>query len=574
MTIKPILLINCLITDDVFSIYDRGVLASHSKFDVFKYMLKTVSVLDYERIFIQFTLADNYKEREGELIALIAECLPAAEVRNRRLERYGEWLDFIEEKNILSGEPILLMCNDDHIYLGSDKPYFSRIMEGYQELLKVGPLVSVVYSHWQETRRYHAPLSLIQTSDDYDISLSDNSHDGIQMVSPELMRRWFYDESAHLARDTLIRRSEDLGPAKDVVFKLIPKRELFRHFDGYSSSGIGIKQCSPLTIPIGFFEKGMKVCFANLICMEEAESLMQQGYTVCSSATALVGELSLSQPVYDVTPETIPLSWHSQIMEVSYYGTYQEKFGRICQKKLRLGYDFNRPQQHRIYLDRSGAFAVEELSAADSLRPYPGFHKTATRSTKKTIVLLQDVRFYKRDQVQQAIDNAANALALHGISLHLLLLYTSNVLFQGRMFAVLNNLLGNSHALVDSVVSLNCSESIRSRDVGYFMDSLYGDTKLCICHNADPIRGLPIMIDVLANNEKYFPNDHATVSFVAAGIPNVFGASTNILMATSRQLQAFCQSEKQMGPDIVESMLNQMEEEGMGAHSAKVLSKT
>jgi hypothetical protein len=573
MVIKPILLINCLITDDVLSIYDRGLLVSHSKFDVFKYMLMTSSVLDFDRIYINYTLTEPYAARSEELEELIAESFPTAMVRTRRLERYGEWIDFIEDNAILAGPPILLMCNDDHIFLADDKAYFNKLLEGYQRLLQTGPLVSVIYSHWPESRRYHAPFSIIQTDPDYDICLSDNSHDGIQMLSPGLLRHWFYDDSSQFERETLVRRSEDLGRAKGRVFKILPKKELFRHFDGYSSAGIGIKQCSPLTIPAGFFDRTMKLCFANLTCQADVESLIAQGFTICSAATALVGGLAISQPVYDFTPETIPLAWVEHIAEVSYYGNYHETFGRKCRDVLREHVDFGRPARHSVVINRSGEYDLYECPREQTLRPYPGFHKTPTRSTKKSILLLQEARFYKKDDHVKAIESAASSLLEHGISLHLILLDSSNVLLQGKLFVVLNNFLGRSHPYVDSVMSLNCSESLRSSDLAHFIENTYGETNFCICHNADPVKGLPIMIDVLANNESYFPNDHGSISFIAAGIPNMIAAPTNMLISNTHQFKVACQSERSMGPDLMESLLLQMEEEKMGLHSAKILPK-
>ena len=573
MVIKPILLINCLITDDVLSVYDRGLLISHSKFDVFKYMLSTVSVLDYDRIYINVTLSEAYATRSNELNLLISEIFPTANVRHSRLERYGEWIDFIEKNAILVGPPILLMCNDDHIFLSDDKDHLNKLLICYQKFLEISPLVSIVYSHWPESKRYHAPFSIHQTDTDYDIFLSDNSHDGIQLLSPGLMRQWFYDDSSQFSADTPVRRSEDLGWPKGRVFKIHPKKELFRHFDGYSSAGVGIKDCSPLTIPSGYFDKKIKLCFANLTCKADVESLIEQGFTICSPATALVGGLTISQPVYDVTPDTIPLSWCNHISDISYYGNYYDKFGRNCRKKLRDNHDFNKPKKYNVFINRSGEYDIQEMPVEKVIHAYPGFHKTPTRSSKKSIILLQDERYYNTNKHIKAIESAANALLENAMSLHIILLNSSEALFQGRLFVVLNKFLGNSHKHVGSFISLNCPESLHSSDLAHFIETSYGDTNFCICHNADPAKGLPIMIDVLANNEKYFPNDHGSISFIAAGIPNMITAPTNMLISNTRQFKVACQSDRQMGSDIIESLLIQMEEEQMGIHTAKILSR-
>lgn len=566
-----ILLVNCFVTEDVFSTYDRGLLEKHGKFDIFRYMLKGMSHIPFDRVYVNYSLSEEYAYRDAELHDYIRMLFPLAQIKNRRLERYGEWLDFFEANRIIANEPVFLACNDDHIFLSEDAAYFEEVLAGYHALKSSSDLVSVWHCHWPELSRYIHQLGVVKSCDKYDAVLTRNTHDCLQMVSPELLYRWFYVESSHLDRNALVRRSEDLGPATGDVLAIYPRKEIFRHFDGYSHAGVSIRDCSPLTIPPGFFEQGIKLCFANLLCRAEAMELVSEGYVVCSPATVLAGNHVLPHPIYPYSEDNVPALWRDRIAEIIYRGAYQARFNQRCITELqaKASADPCHPHQYSVTVNMAGEYDFVRTSDDYPGMPYLGFHKTPAAPSPRSIFLLQDLRFFDRPAYINALETAMARIARLGVAVNLLLVTNSAPVLQGKLCYTLNMLLGQVHSAVASVVTLACTERLRPVDFFRVVDSIYGQTDFIVAHNADPVSALPRMLDIFEQGYPGFQGPTVPFCFVSAGVGNCFGGEARFFLSRTKYLQSALIPDGRSGEDIVEFMLLEMEKNNVGMHELK-----
>jgi hypothetical protein len=130
---------------------------------------------------------------------------------------------------------VLLQSNADHVYTHSNSEPFGSYIE---ELRGLGSRVVGNISHWPESIfTAMNPLNKVNVTHEGNFVIESTSTIGTCVVSSELFKEWWIHDFTEGKR--IIRPDNVFGPSVSFpsAKMLIPKRELFRHLDGYGHIG-------------------------------------------------------------------------------------------------------------------------------------------------------------------------------------------------------------------------------------------------------------------------------------------------------------------------------------------------
>lgn len=535
-----ILLLNCLVTQDVFSIYDRGQLRTHHKLEIFKYMLASLSEIPFEQAFINVSVAEEFRDEENALFDFMASLFPQAHIRRKRLEKYGDWQQFIHENHLVrdARKPVLVACNDDHIFIDKDVFTLERLLSVFQGITEVEQYVSLVYSHWFEAQRYHGQFDTLIYMEDCRVCLKPAVHDGIQIISAGLLKKWFFEDTADYPADKTVRRTEDLKIDDLPIFTIIPHTELFRHFDGYSHAGVSIVDCAPLTIPPGFFSRALKIHFCNRISAKECHRLMALGYTICSPETALCSPVFAPDPVYHFTPDNLPLFWQKQIPQFSYadHDSVPSQNALACASAIQNLplFDPGHPSRYQFRKTQG----LTQLCRKDLFHPgMPdiGFHKYPQPSKKPALILLEDSHLIDKKTLSAALLAHVDSPSYCSFEVHLILIIRTHELFKGQVSIVLNKYIGEAHPQIHAAISLNCIEDFCLEDIQALIRTYYAGRDVVICHNTDAETTIPLASELFGAQRDVFFEHSPSPSILYAGSSEDQIRQNYLLVGNTRQ---------------------------------------
>lgn len=249
----------------------RENLNSYSNFDIFKYSLASLAVAyPWSKVILKIELDDIYKDRKDELNDFIYEEFKGFKI-DLNWERNNYQNDWIETYKDLDDNLIWFYCNHDHIFFDSDQKYLKNLVEK----VKNESLTSIGFSHWPENIRTakiggSSPPqdpSTYTVLDNY-LSVVNNCFDSIQIITKDLYYDWWCTgdfPSVKLPRPDYF--GVGLAELKPIPYHkvIISLKEICRHFDGYQhipqhlGGPINNNQCPAIDIPLGFFEKDIKI---------------------------------------------------------------------------------------------------------------------------------------------------------------------------------------------------------------------------------------------------------------------------------------------------------------------------
>jgi hypothetical protein len=293
--------------------YDRGNLKKSDKVDIYKYSIASLSkIYPWTKAIIYFTLDDDCKHREQELIEFINEEFSGTEliVRTNRNETVQDWIDTYE---LLDDELIWFYCNDDHIFLDNDLKYFQDYIDKFRQH-KSKSLCSIFFSHWPEMLRLMATEGRDDDLEGID-AIYTNSNvrvDSIQIITRNLYKEWWVNGWLKTQLDLFLPRADH---TKCIYHHktmkpwsiYLPYREWCRHFDGYGHSRFKVSNntCPALDIPEGFFENDIKISNQRNV-----------GYTYLDVNNPNYYAHNVNGADYKWTEDQIPLFWKSRISEI------------------------------------------------------------------------------------------------------------------------------------------------------------------------------------------------------------------------------------------------------------------
>ena len=329
-----ILFVNVFITDERYHPLGFKDLSpdhrEHSKLDVFKYTLASYSVMNVTGAFFYIKLDSKYDQYRKELEEYIFELFPNnSKIYDYRLDSYEQWIEAIKLPEFTDDTWIWFTCNDDHPFIDSSLDKLERLLElATQASIDQNKHVAIIPSHWQESiagkrrslklknkynKLYSPNFSILEDNKDYYLTTSKNCT-SIQVVTKKLLNRWFADP-ARCPID--LRRTDGIVPAEDQI-TMVPYRELARHFDAYSHSGVPHEIIPPMFIPLGFFEKKIKIQFGGKNRIAEHVFIHPEKKMIpneMNHSDRKLNSLCDSNIVY----EDIPLFWKDRISQTKQY---------------------------------------------------------------------------------------------------------------------------------------------------------------------------------------------------------------------------------------------------------------
>ena len=296
-----ILFLNVYLTKKKFSIFDRGFFDLEDPLNAFKFMICSLGDIKFSRIYINFELdCDFYKQNEAYKLELYIKevfCNVPLEIRNKRLLEISEWKEFLFNKILNWNEPIFYSGNHDHVYMDCGCELIDHCLNRLKELRFEYKRVSVILSHWAEYISCRSKIIQIENKCTIQTSVY---RDAMQIVTPELLREWFFDDAVGFPDTMQIRRTEDLGWISNNPFlQIIPGKELFRHIDADSHFGMRIKNLPPLRVPPGFDEGELKIAYIGSRDLDLLRSHLFEGYCCISPYF----------PSLAVSPDGVDFNW-------------------------------------------------------------------------------------------------------------------------------------------------------------------------------------------------------------------------------------------------------------------------
>ena len=321
---------------------DRGNLRTDNKIDIAKYTLSSLSKFyPWKRAIIKIQLDDEYfsEDNKKSLELFIREEFKDIDLiySDKRNLIQQDWIDTY---SLINDDLVHYCCNHDHVALNNSLEDVYNLVENIKQNNHDGN-ITIAYSNWSEFVRtakegyidhqdYYPskPNSNYELKENY-FSYDSHCYDSMHIISKKLYENWFLKHKWDDAINTFpqgtfksghleLPRTDgvgiiDIGFIRNRIFNdptptqkiIIPYKELARHFDGHFYQGITNDQVPALDIPIGFFEKDIKIRYGYDDYKEEWTNINPKNnhyYAYDKSGTD-----------YKFTLEELPLFWKDKI---------------------------------------------------------------------------------------------------------------------------------------------------------------------------------------------------------------------------------------------------------------------
>ncbi len=314
-----VLFVNVFLTDKVLNVYYHGRrVALQNKVDIFKYTLASYAVIPWEHVVIYLKLDPIYEGRRAELEGYIKGLFPEVIYHPFRNEKQVEWRKAMTELFSLNSDGLVwFTCNDDHVFVDYDLEGLNQVTKGLTDLQNNHLRVAAAISHWPEYVPYiqqnfkgswenYTTTPFLET--DWYWAVNWNHAESIQIVNHALLKTWWFESDygdAFLPRTD--NADKNVNSPMDIA-GLIPKRELVRHYDGYSHVKADLNRNPPLFIPPGFFENDIKINY----CSDSYKT----GYVNVSPFAQYYFNVHHTGVDLRCSLEDLPLFWRSRISKV------------------------------------------------------------------------------------------------------------------------------------------------------------------------------------------------------------------------------------------------------------------
>lgn len=325
-----ILLFNVYITNTAgnqFYQHNRGNLPLYKKIDVTKYSLASLAVAyPWTKAIINVEFDNNHTAQEiDEFEQFVRDEYKAIDLvySRQRKESQSEWQSLYAE---FDDDLILYLGNHDHIFIDSNNNCLQNIVSIAKQTYPSTATIAI--SHWPENIRWAkcGYIDLNETAPkqpfaDY-LATSSYLHfktisvDSIIVMTKQLYYDWFFTgnwgnlklprtDGIGGASIPTIRRALGVPlPQQDV---LVPLKEQFRHFDGYTHQQIDNNTCPSLSIPPGFFERNIRIRYGYT---DRKEGWVNLNPTLNYYAFDKMGADDR------IAIEDVPLFWMDRIAEI------------------------------------------------------------------------------------------------------------------------------------------------------------------------------------------------------------------------------------------------------------------
>lgn len=311
-----IIFVNCKITDikrPGTPDYKRSNLRNGGRFDRFdiaRYCFASFAPLAplVSKFIFYLDVTDGFAGRQGEMEQWLRSVLPEDKLSLHwhRCNTIQQWREANEEFKTIDDDLIYPVGNDDHAFLDSDINVFARGLELVKQ--DTNPYAVMANSHFPEFMRYAALHHGTLTECGNYVVYEDLNFDALRVMK----REYFEWHLTAFDDDRLAFRTEHWFGLPNYPRSKIyaPTKEQFRHFDGYGHVNIGPDVVSPLEIPLGFFERSIKIRYG----FDDIDP-------TATNINPLFKDLRSVDPIngidYKFTLEDIPVFWKPFIKEIN-----------------------------------------------------------------------------------------------------------------------------------------------------------------------------------------------------------------------------------------------------------------
>ena len=249
---------NCKISDNRLNpIGDRYNLRTDSRFDVARYTFASLVPLEpvISKIIFNLELDGELSERKQEMEEWINSLFPLEKIKIfwHRCNNLAQWREIQPEIDAVDDDLIYLAGNDDHVFIDST----TAIYEKGLELLKQDPdpRAALANCHYPELLREARNRGATLTPCGNFLNYNFEASYAFVVIKKELYHS-FLDK---LDPDRYVYRMDGWEYTEVYSKWYTPTKELCRHYDGYNHVGMDPNACPPMDIPLGFFDKNIKI---------------------------------------------------------------------------------------------------------------------------------------------------------------------------------------------------------------------------------------------------------------------------------------------------------------------------
>jgi len=211
------------------------------RFDIFLFSLIQNSKLPISSASFFLELDSEFRVHRNTLHQLIKNNFQNARIEDKRLEYYVDWIAAINDNSAVDSDLILLITYDDHAYIDSNEAEFQTL--ALNTLLYQTEQAAPVYgclSHFPEcisSIPIYKSAKMLKHFREH-LIVPARKPIGAVLLTPATLQRWFANDL--WLNNRIVAPENYFGPSivTNDGLGLIPRRELFRHLDGYSHVGL------------------------------------------------------------------------------------------------------------------------------------------------------------------------------------------------------------------------------------------------------------------------------------------------------------------------------------------------
>ena len=252
---------NCKISDIRPNPQPRYHLRNDNRFDIARYSFASfVPLLPLiSKIVFNLEMADGHSHQQAEMEEWLRKIFPEDKliINWYRCNNIAQWREMQAVFNEVDDDLIFPAGNEDHIFMDSDISVLKICINNMKNPKFTTINTTIMTSHWPESIRAAHYFNGIHFDHRPWVTYSIGNNDAIRIMKKELFN-WYIDQVKD--PDMFVFRTEHWNAITlPENFLLVPTKEQFRHFDGYTHVGIGADYAPPLEIPPGFFEESITI---------------------------------------------------------------------------------------------------------------------------------------------------------------------------------------------------------------------------------------------------------------------------------------------------------------------------
>ncbi|MEK6819330.1 MAG: hypothetical protein AABY10_05355, partial [Nanoarchaeota archaeon] len=244
------------------------------------YSLASHAGIPWSQVIIRYEVVPDDKKKREIFEKFVRKLWPKAKIIYGQSVKISQYKEILEIVNKSKDNWIFYAANNDHPFMSVNLDILNKCLKKAGELGKKHKYISIVYSHFPEPLHMARtgttlhdigfPTSKIldETEDFVIASFPKGYTTSMQIANKKLFNYWI---DTRIPPETSIKRLEDFYKfvpkmKRKPQILVLPKSELFAHFDGYShNEGTGYLVPSSLVPPLfispGFFEKKIKIAY-------------------------------------------------------------------------------------------------------------------------------------------------------------------------------------------------------------------------------------------------------------------------------------------------------------------------